>query len=244
MESETEEPARQSRRRDAGSDTSQRGEYLSDKRIAILDAAVDVFVEHGYELTSLDAIATRAGVSKQTIYNNFGDKRRLFDVAINRARLSADTSIEPSDDLSRDPDLLLDDLTTIGQEFLRVALAPRVSATRRLIIGEAGRRPELQDACADTPALAGPRVVGWLTVQFRMLTSEGVLDVDDPDKVARQFFGLLLHEGLAASGYGTRTLPPRLGERMSRQTAQLVLRAYGHRQHHETRGDGEQRRSG
>src|SRR5450755_2546846 len=48
------------------------------KRLAILDAATTIFLRQGYLGTSMDEIAARAGVSKQTVYKHFADKERLF----------------------------------------------------------------------------------------------------------------------------------------------------------------------
>src|SRR5207244_1010955 len=48
------------------------------KRQAILDAATTIFLRQGYLGTSMDEIAARAGVSKQTVYKHFADKERLF----------------------------------------------------------------------------------------------------------------------------------------------------------------------
>ncbi|MEO1488476.1 MAG: helix-turn-helix domain-containing protein, partial [Pseudomonadota bacterium] len=45
------------------------------KRDAIVEAASDLFFEHGFAATSIEQIASLAGVSKVTIYNHFGDKR-------------------------------------------------------------------------------------------------------------------------------------------------------------------------
>jgi len=53
------------------------------KRAAILDGAIDVFIDMGYELASMDKIAETAGVSKRTVYNHFGSKENLFQVVIN-----------------------------------------------------------------------------------------------------------------------------------------------------------------
>ncbi|WP_043626262.1 TetR/AcrR family transcriptional regulator [Nonomuraea candida] len=49
-----------------------------EKRTAILAAARDLFVQQGVERVSMDAVAARAQVSKRTVYDYFGDKRRLF----------------------------------------------------------------------------------------------------------------------------------------------------------------------
>jgi TetR/AcrR family transcriptional regulator, mexJK operon transcriptional repressor len=48
------------------------------KRRAILDAAGTVFLRDGFARASIDVIAAEAKVSKQTVYNHFGDKERLF----------------------------------------------------------------------------------------------------------------------------------------------------------------------
>ena len=48
------------------------------KRDAILDAAKRLFATHGFDGTSMDAIAKTAEVSKLTVYSHFGDKESLF----------------------------------------------------------------------------------------------------------------------------------------------------------------------
>ena len=53
-----------------------------EKRAAILEAAMALFPERGYEGVSMDAIAQQAGVSKLTVYNHFADKEALFAAAV------------------------------------------------------------------------------------------------------------------------------------------------------------------
>lgn len=48
------------------------------KREAIVQAAIDEFGDHGFEVTSMDRIAARAEVSKRTVYNHFPSKEELF----------------------------------------------------------------------------------------------------------------------------------------------------------------------
>ena len=48
------------------------------KHAAILEAATQVFLAKGYLGTSMEEIATMAGVSKQTVYKHFADKETLF----------------------------------------------------------------------------------------------------------------------------------------------------------------------
>jgi AcrR family transcriptional regulator len=50
-----------------------------DKTVArLLDAAVEVIAEQGFQRASLDVIAARAGLTKGAIYSNFGSKEDLF----------------------------------------------------------------------------------------------------------------------------------------------------------------------
>jgi AcrR family transcriptional regulator len=51
-------------------------------RDAILEAAVDLFVEHGYHGTSMRQIADRAGIALGGIYNHFPSKEALFTTII------------------------------------------------------------------------------------------------------------------------------------------------------------------
>ncbi|WP_099042551.1 TetR/AcrR family transcriptional regulator [Mycobacterium neglectum] len=48
-----------------------------ERRIRILDAAVEVFAEHGYTAAKMQDIATRAGVVPSVLYDHFGSKREL-----------------------------------------------------------------------------------------------------------------------------------------------------------------------
>lgn len=52
------------------------------KRAAILQAGTALFVDNGYEGTSMEAVAAAAGVSKLTVYSHFGNKQGLFVAAV------------------------------------------------------------------------------------------------------------------------------------------------------------------
>ncbi len=54
----------------------------SMKRQIILDGAVKVFTEYGFDSSSMDRIAEVAGVSKRTIYNHFISKEILFQAIV------------------------------------------------------------------------------------------------------------------------------------------------------------------
>src|SRR5690348_17437726 len=67
-----------------------------EKRAAILEAAKRLFPQHGFEGTSMDAVAAEAGVSKLTVYSHFGGKEALF---IETVRCKCDRSEEHTSEL-------------------------------------------------------------------------------------------------------------------------------------------------
>jgi AcrR family transcriptional regulator len=60
-------------------DVPKKGETT---RLAIEDAAVELFMEHGYHATSMRQIAEHAGLALGGIYNHFASKEDLFEAII------------------------------------------------------------------------------------------------------------------------------------------------------------------
>ncbi|MGM7646860.1 TetR/AcrR family transcriptional regulator [Nocardia sp. JW2] len=189
------------------------------KRRAILDAAIDTFLRDGYERATLDVIAERAGVAKQTAYNHFGDKQTLFLAAVEHERAQVATTFGTAIAASDRTDVTAA-LVEIGHRVLRVLLDERASALRRLIISEVARIPSLRPACAD----GEPK---QLVAQIAdLLRSRSELDVEDPATAARQFVSLLVQQGLHASMYGTIPLPRTEADTICTEAANLIVRAF------------------
>lgn len=56
------------------------------RRVLIVEAALGVFAEHGFQAASLDEIARRAGVTKPVLYDHFKSKRALYVALLERER--------------------------------------------------------------------------------------------------------------------------------------------------------------
>jgi TetR/AcrR family transcriptional repressor of mexJK operon len=69
---------------------------LKSERLMLV--ATDYFVEHGFNGTTIDAIAQAADMGKQAVYTRFTDKERLFDAVIQRLKEKAVFTEMPSDD--------------------------------------------------------------------------------------------------------------------------------------------------
>lgn len=126
-------------RRSPSSDAT--GDAAPAKRDAILAAALDEFVEKGFALARMDAVATRAGVAKGTLYLYFASKQALLEAlihvnigaqvaAIGQAALQSD---KPTGDLLR----------MIFGRIRAEILGTRRREVARLVIAEAGRVPEI-----------------------------------------------------------------------------------------------------
>jgi TetR/AcrR family transcriptional regulator, mexJK operon transcriptional repressor len=167
-----------------------RGEPRSArKRRAILDAAADAFLRNGYLGTSMDEIAAQAGVSKQTVYKHFADKERLFNEIVTT---TVDEAGDPVADEVRalaDTDDVQADLRELARRQLAAVMKPRLMQLRRLVIGEAGRFPELGRAFYERGA---GRTVAALADAFEGLAARGVLGLDDPQLAATHFNWLVM----------------------------------------------------
>ena len=63
------------------------------RELQLLDVALQLFIEHGYQGTSMEDIATAAGVTRPIVYNHFGSKDGIYLACLRRARLSLDQHI-------------------------------------------------------------------------------------------------------------------------------------------------------
>src|SRR3982751_245596 len=105
----------------------QRGRPRDPERLRrILETAQRHFNEHGLERASVDAIAADAGVSKMTVYSNFGSKEGLFQAVV-RDRTATVVADAPGTG-ALDPDLPEKALLAIGARFLALARGDALGA--------------------------------------------------------------------------------------------------------------------
>jgi AcrR family transcriptional regulator len=71
-------------------------ELRDQRRTAILDAAVRLFAEHGYDATDTQTLSDSLGMGKGTLYRYFASKQELFAAAVNRSIDRLDECIEQS----------------------------------------------------------------------------------------------------------------------------------------------------
>jgi AcrR family transcriptional regulator len=198
------------------------------RRQAIISAATDVFLQHGYLGATTDEVAARASVSKQTLYKHFADKHTLFadvilDTTVNVVEGLADAvarRLENADDVPAA-------LRGLAEEWMSGLLQPDVLRLRRLVIAEADRFPEVGRAWYDRgfgPALA------ILGDALQRLAGRGFLrNLADPTLAAYQFAGLVMYQPMNQAMFaGTEDIPTAAElSRIAESAVDVFLAAYG-----------------
>jgi AcrR family transcriptional regulator len=111
------------------------------RRQAILDAALSVFAEHGFEAARLDDVAERAGVAKGTLYLYFKHKEALFEDLVRSAVTPViDTLSKVATNPAVPAGAVLD---AFFAAFEREVLGTRRKLLLRLIIAEGPRFPAI-----------------------------------------------------------------------------------------------------
>jgi AcrR family transcriptional regulator len=113
------------------------------RRAAILDAALHVFAEHGYESARLDEVAARAGVAKGTLYLYFKDKEDLFEAMV---RSAVAPIMGQMGHLATAPDVkAVDVLRMFYTLFQKEVLGTDRKLVLRLIMSEGPRFPRIAE---------------------------------------------------------------------------------------------------
>ena len=76
---------------DSGPERRGRVHDAEGARRAILNAAEEVFAEHGFDGARVDAIAAASGYNKSLIFQYFGDKLGLYAAVVRRAERQMNT---------------------------------------------------------------------------------------------------------------------------------------------------------
>jgi TetR/AcrR family transcriptional regulator, mexJK operon transcriptional repressor len=196
------------------------------KQAQIRDGARRAFLANGFAATTTDAIATEAGVSKQTLYVYYRAKEGLFlDVLREIVGQLPDVASTIAAGAQLDsPAALRACLTSLARELLAHLMQPDYVAFMRLVFAEIPRMPQLGELWQRTiPA----QVVGVTANVLETARARGIAHFADTNAAVRLFIGPLITfvvlEGLATAE------PPRPPDDSAiRQIVDLFLAAIAH----------------
>jgi len=195
---------------------AQAESQASDTRERLLRAAAEAFFASGYH-ASMDNIAVRAGVVKQTLYNHFSGKDALFGevVRVGTQRILVS--------LDGDTSNLRSTLIRFAIAFRSTALSAEGVAMFRTMIAEAARFPTLARAVyAVGPGQAARQVAALIDKAMQA----GQLRMDAPDFAAEMLMSMLT--GLERTRYlsGIEEPPSDADEVKASRIIDCFLRAY------------------
>ena len=166
---------------------SRRQQYSASTKRALVDVAEELFTEHGYANTSLDAIVGGAQVTKGALYHHFSGKQALFEAVFERVETDSSRTIQKALRGKKDP---WEKAQAGLRAFLSVVQEPRY---RRIVIQE------------------GPSVLGYERFReqeerstfatvidiVRSVLSAGTWELDEEmvQTFARIFFGAMSSAG-------------------------------------------------
>jgi len=147
----------------------------------ILINARTLFLERGYDGTTLDDVAAASGVAKTTVYNNFSDKQQLFSAVIGSINDRSAEITAAVGEMLNSSEPIETRLHRFGAAVLAGVLQPSVVQLRRLAVSEALRFPELVARYWEVGPL---RTIEILTDALRQAAYRGELAVADPEAAA------------------------------------------------------------
>ena len=178
-------------------------------RTAILDATAELIADVSYSKLSIEAIAARAGVGKQTIYRWWPSKGAVvLDAFMKLQEDAGGTELPETGDLAADLALLL-------RETARGLVDPRFDAPYRALTAELQHDQVLNREMLDR--LLGPLLAA---TRERIVRGQdgGQIDSDiDPTIAVEMLFGPMFHRWLL------RTAP--IDETYAEALAEHVVRA-------------------
>ncbi|MXO56020.1 TetR family transcriptional regulator [Altererythrobacter gangjinensis] len=179
-----------------------------------------MFFDVGFAATAIEQVAAKAGVSKVTVYNHFGDKRGLFVATVEhqceqmRDHFTLDMESEGN---------LRERLLALGIAMTNFLARPEMTRFELRIAAETEHEPEVGRSFLD----AGPR---RMRMQFCLMlqheVDQGRLQIDDLPLAAEQFVSMCKGFADLERRFGAANDPERNRERIE-GAVNVFLKAYG-----------------
>lgn len=194
----------------------------TDRTREIVARAKPIFLEKGYEATSMAEIAAAVGGSKATLYAYFSSKDELFEAFViceveRRAAMITALPLNASNPAGA--------LGEVGRGLLKVLFDETVDALERIVLHEVLQFPALGKVFYETgPEAAKARIATYL----KEATAAGRLAVDDPDMAAEHFILLCQAKLVQPFRFRVRKAPRKseIDEVVDAATA-MFMKAYG-----------------
>lgn len=156
---------------------------------AILDAALELFVERGAEGTSMQAVAARAGVGKVTVYRRWATKEDMLAQAIETARGEI-----PEQSVQEEATPVAELVERVVPAAAAAIARPGFRAVLAQMLGSAQTHPRIMEACWEHYVLPRRRAAESLLARA---VEEGMVSADaDFDALIDMMVGAVIYRVL------------------------------------------------
>jgi AcrR family transcriptional regulator len=180
------------------------------------NAAVDVFLDNGYEAATMEAIAQAAQITKRTLYAKYVDKKTLFADAVTWALGRYHSPALPADLENWDIGAAL---TEIARSTLARSRDPDVARLNRMAVTESHRIPDLSSRAYLTTW--SPRV-GAVIELLTFHKKAGTIVLKDVPMAAEHFIAMVRSCPGWISALG-QSRPPAIEDRYMHYAVELFL---------------------
>lgn len=201
-------------RHGAGRPTTEQAEARHEE---LLDAALDLFLEHGFELTTMEMIAARINMTKRTVYARYTDKASLFRAAVQRA---IERQIVPQNVLEGfDAGDLTETLASVARLRIGQVMTPNGLRLQRIINTEGYRFPEIFTANLEQSARP---VIDFVAGLLERAIAAGQISPTDSSLAASAFMSMVVGGQVRAIVSGRLPTPAEMDEKVH-FTVRLLL---------------------
>ncbi len=180
-----------------------------ERHAELLDVALGMFLDKGYELTTIEALAAQLGMTKRTVYARYVDKAALFRAAVDRAIQRYVVPIESV--LASESDDLQETLIRVAHIRIANLMTPEGLRLQRVLNAEAYRFPDIFDRFF---AQAAKPTVDYLADLFERQSALGEIVTDNRARAAIAFMSMVVGAPARSLVAGGHIAPAELDERI------------------------------
>jgi AcrR family transcriptional regulator len=168
----------------AGRPTREQAEQRHEE---LLDYALQLFLDKGYEQTTIEAIALAVGMTKRTVYARYEDKSALFKAAVQRA---IDLYTVPIETLrAAESDDLEATLTNVARIRMANVMTKAGIRLQRILNAESYRFPDIFNRAYEQGAKP---TIDFLAEVLRRHNADGTTAVTDPQRAASVLMSMVV----------------------------------------------------
>jgi TetR/AcrR family transcriptional regulator of autoinduction and epiphytic fitness len=169
--------------------SARRKEQARETRLKIIAAARELFFANGYSGTSIEAIATQAGVAVETVYAAFGNKPGILTVLVDQSVTGDDLPIpllqRPSVQAARHLEDQRQILRKFSQDIYQVM--QRMSPIFELLRATAKLEPDIEEYLSK---LLKERLYGMHFMIEQLVRIGPLRDQQDPSRAAETVWAI------------------------------------------------------